>query len=349
MKGIITLTATLLLMLMSACIHADQPNDIGHAIQAGQQFLSSRVLTDTYSLACKSSTGKVCVIDKSGKITTGFFITQALMINHQMTESVKNKIIDMVEKERRTVGTQANQWGYSLIGPTDADDTSFALQTLLLLGKDVDLSGLIKFYVASENAYSSNVLRYTTKPATVFIAANNSAIHAEINANVFQLFQSLHQESKINYALIKYFQKPEGDWHSYFYQGRYYSTYMNMGVLCAAENKYSEIDKGLKFILSTQNPDGSWGEPGNPYDTALAIKTLSRCHQPENPVIQKGIAFLLQTQTKDGFWEHSQPIWKYIVTQKPFVIWSIYDNNHVLTTALVVQALGNYQKTTSQA
>lgn len=61
------------------------------------------------------------------------------------------------------------------------------------------------------------------------------------------------------------------------------------------------MDKGVKFLRSTQNKDGHWGDPGI---TALIVTAFFRCHRkygPEDgPWIRKPLEYLASCQKKDG-------------------------------------------------
>lgn len=319
------------------------PKRIENAIHSGRNFLIDRVLNERYLLNCQSNLQSApCRANSMGEILSGFFIFEALRVGQKIPENVSSKITARLEKEKQ--GTSENYfWGYSHSAPADADDTCFGLRTLLLLGNKIQINGLNQFYVPTENAYATFTYQNTPKVELKSASINNRAIHPEVNANIFQMFQEMHLESKVNYDLIKQYQSADGYWFTYFYPGKYYSTYMNMRVLCAANTGSKEVSKGLQFISSSQHADGSWGTPGNTYETALALNTLMTCHAKKNPATRKGITYLLQTQQSDGYWKNEQKIWVYTASDIPEIIWSAYDVNHVLTTALAVQALSNYQ------
>lgn len=322
---------------------APPPKSIENAIHSGRNFLIARVLNGRYLLNCQSTLQSApCKANAMGEIFSSFFILEALRVNGPIPENVSSKITARLEKEKQ--GSVENYfWGYSHSAPADVDDTCFGLRALLLLGKKIRINGLDQFYVPTEKAYATFTYQNTPKVELKSASINNRAIHPEVNANIFQMFQEMHLESKVNYDFIKQFQSADGYWFTYFYPGKYYSTYMSMRVLCAEDSGSKEVSNGLQFISSSQHADGSWGTPGNAYDTALALNTLMTCRAKKNPATHKGITYLLRTQQSDGYWKSAQKIWVYTASDMPEVIWSAYDVNHVVTTALAVQALSIYQ------
>ncbi|HEY9658529.1 MAG TPA: squalene--hopene cyclase, partial [Allocoleopsis sp.] len=121
-------------------------------------------------------------------------------------------------------------------------------------------------------------------------------------------------------------QEPEGCWFGRWGVNYIYGT---SGVLAAlalvAPQRYrSNLERGMRWLVSCQNSDGGWGETARSYnDPALKGQGISTASQtawaligllsgveslPEMaievaPSIQRGIDYLIQTQRADGSWD----------------------------------------------
>jgi hypothetical protein len=310
---------------------------VEEAIHAAQQFLVKQVLIEQYSLISEVSDGTVPLeAIHTNKIITAYFIASALQHDFLLNLIRHPLVLPILAMQ------QGQVWGYGQDIVPDADDTAFALQTLFLLGLHPDTGGLDLFYQPLQRAYgtfaSSVALPLAIHPETQY----NKAIHPEVNANVFNAYRLLKNRLSPNYQLIEQFQTASGAWPSYFYTGQYYSTYLNLSLLCQVHANTRAIKKGLRFITASQNHEGSWGVPGNPYDTALALNTLFACHGDDRQAIEKGMAYLLSTQHSTGDWVMQNRIWHYVQSDHPYVVLSARDTFHVLTTALALKAMQSY-------
>lgn len=326
------------MLLMQPDSYADTgylQHNIQQSIDRARTFLVRKVVDDQYYLACRSIPAKECILTKEGKILTGYFIVSAFY--NRIPGEVYTKIKNQILAENR--GTL---WGYSLNSPVDADDTSFAIQTAAMLGISLDTSTLERFYKQRMNGYATFISNREALPTHLVSPPANFGIHPEVNANIYHLFNRLHLSTKINYSLIRKFQARAGYWYSYFYPGKYYSTYLNLRLLCAAGQLRKQVEKGVQFIITSQNRDGSWGSVSNAYDTALALNSLLACGYSKEKQIKKGIDYLLSQQVPQGYWKTNSVIWSYDHQNAPLVRWSAYDSEHVITTALVVRALTDY-------
>ena len=106
-------------------------------------------------------------------------------------------------------------------------------------------------------------------------------------------------------------QKPEGDWGAYpdYFWTPYYAT-SEIAEAFASWGRRDDpvVASVVRFTRQRQNPDGSWGdagEPGTPSRelwTALALLTLQAGAGAPRDAIERGIAYLLERQQADGRW-----------------------------------------------
>lgn len=325
----------LLLAVVSLNVRSDPFNN---AIKLGERYLTEKISTNKYSLSCKSNNPKIpCPVDSMGKIISAFYITDMFSVDNSINDGIRKKIIAMLNKEQKGL-----LWGYSANSPVDLDDTILAIQTLRLLGISHNAHAVAAFYQQDQNAFSTFVNSASSFPAIKPSIKNNFGIHPEVNAGIYYLFFMLDWNDKINEDLLMRFQTKQGYWPGYFYNGKFYSTYLHLKLLCITHPQSKQTQLGLRFIRSSQNLNGSWGNPSNAYDTALALNTLLDCGQSEG--VKKGIKYLLSQQNNQGDWSTDHAIWSYLYSETPSTIWFAYDNNHVLTTALSLNALKKYHK-----
>lgn len=314
----------LLIFAWSANVRSADGDSLQQAIQRGELFLKTEMLQNQFGILCQSnSLQRPCPVSGTGKIFASYFVLDALGDN--IPENIKKNMVAIIKAEEKN-----HIWGYSLNSPPDADDTSFALQILTKLGEKQNIDGLLIFYKPYFRAYSTFLA----------IQEKNFGIHPDVNANIFHFYHLLNLDAVINYDLISASQNKQGDWQSYYYAGKYYSTYLNMKILCETKQRKVNVLQGLHFLKSTQNNDGSWSH--DPYDTALALNALLVCERQPSVAVTSGVKALLKMQTKNGDWVRDKMIFSYVYQEKPRIVWSFYDNTHLVTTALATLALKRY-------
>jgi prenyltransferase beta subunit len=107
-------------------------------------------------------------------------------------------------------------------------------------------------------------------------------------------------------------QKPEGDWGAFpdYFWTPYYATAQIVEAFAAWGRRADPVvGRVVRFTRERQNPDGSWGDAGEPLTpsrelwTALALLTLQAAgDQAPRDVINRGITYLLDRQQADGRW-----------------------------------------------
>lgn len=360
-SGLVKIIALLIMLYVPLCAYADgspvgnmqdgdiicgnsgmevyllcRKTDISRAIDKGTAFLKERIKNKDFVLSCKSTGIPPCPVHQSGKLFAAFFLTDALKDNLSAQEA--DYISTLILGEKRKNGV----WGYAAFGPPDSDDTAFAMRTLRMLGNDCPLHPLLAYYIEEQGGFVTFSIKKKAKLANKINEANNLEMHPEVNANVFWLFLEDNRQPAVkpNLDLIYESQAADGWFYSYFYPGKYYGTYMALTLICGFGGKKEAIDRGIRFLSDSQNPDGSWGSPSSPYETALALNAIRSCTNKIDPMeFTKGISYLLSKQQPDGSWHTDSIIWKYLVSDATGVLWNAYDANNAVTTSLVVNAL----------
>jgi hypothetical protein len=262
-------------------------------------------------------------------VFAGFFIASA--IGDQLSPAERQRITGRMDMEERQ-----GVWGYMSYAPVDADDTAFVLRTYRMLGRSVASDSLLRFYDKKARAFTT----FDGRGAAALVygpsATGNFGIHPEVNANIFTLLADTALSSLINEELILQSQTLQGWWHSYFYPGRYYATYMNLQLLCQTSWGRDAREKGIMFLHKSQQSDGSWG---GVYNSSLALNALASCGVFDE-AFRKGLAWLDLQQKPDGSWrDETLSIWEYTLRDDPPIVWRAYDTDGVVTTALAIKAL----------
>jgi hypothetical protein len=343
--------ASMLLLASSACKESREPpasservgpveraDDTGSCAATdvpcrARRFLISQLDDGRYDLVCRASDGSPCPVHGTGHVFTAFFLVDAL--GSDFPDEARRKLLARISSEDRN-GT----WGYAENAPVDSDDTAFVLRTLFRLNEPVSIEGLLSF--ASPAGFHTFRWSRGGKPPELAFRpsrSNNAALHPEVNANIYTLFHEIGRSELIDFRLIESGQAPEGYWRSYFYPGNYYSTYMHLRLLCSAGEMKEAMAGGTSFLRGSQHADGSWGDPGNVYDTALALNSLDVCGEREGDAFKKGVAYLRSAQSPDGSLRHSQVIWEFRYRDAPAVTWRAYDDQGLVATALALKVL----------
>lgn len=185
---------------------------------------------------------------------------------------------------------------------------------------------------------------------------------ADITARVLEMVGSCNlsmKGEKIQNAIAYLIQQQEtdGSWFGRWGVNYIYGTSGVLSALAVIAPKIhaSEIEKGINWLVSCQNPDGGWGETcesyknpllkgkgdSTPSQTAWALIGLLDGGNAinkftENSII-KGINYLLSNQTDNGTWEEKH----FTGTGFPG---HFYINYHLYRHYFPLIALGKYQK-----
>jgi squalene-hopene cyclase-like protein len=315
------------------------------AVQRGIRFLKQRLQSGQYGLSCCGFDGTPRVSNNKGHLFSGFFIAEAICSE-----------LDEIERSLllvRLLSEESNgHWGYApralWDGPpdnpfyVDADDTAFALRLMRRLGL-YRSPQVLKVYRRQGRRLLRRESGFVTfnsekTPSLCFDphSTRNFDMHPEVNANVFLALVRTNYCSWISRDIVTRSQTSDGYWRSFFYPGRFYSTWMFMDLIGQLGGFDQEREKGIGFLTRSQNPDGSWGEGSGPLETAYAIKGL-RCVGAGGKTVTRGREFLVGNQREDGSWASDSIIWEFHESSND--VWQAKDVNHVVTTALCVDAL----------
>jgi hypothetical protein len=331
MKNAMAIVVALYLLSGCAPIPAGAAEDlhIDAAVGQGVSYLRKVVGEDRHHLTCRASNGSSCPVHGTGHVFAAFFIASA--IGDLLSPEERQKILARMDAEERQ-----GVWGYMPYAPVDADDTAFVIRTYRMLGKEAATESLLRFYDKEAKAFTTFDGRGTADMVFEPSVAGNIGLHPEVNANIFTLLADTTLSSLINEELIGRAQTSPGWWRSYFYPGRYYATYMSLGLFGKTGKGETSRKKGIAFLHTSQNHDGSWG---GAYDTSLALNALAACGVFDD-AFRRGIAWLAAQQKPDGSWRDEDTLlWEYTYSDDPKIVWRAYDTDGVVTASLAIKAL----------
>ena len=342
---------------------AIDPNRLSGSERRAVGFLKSQIGAGNYGLKCLGSDGLPRFSHDKGHQFSGYFLSRAL--GREISEVEWSMLIVRFQSEE-----YRGLWGYSppasYVSPSqrkflvDADDTAFVIRTCRELGLHKSSTRLFSFHrkrwlrVLAKKGPEWLLGRWGPKGGFRTFAslvrarlvfeptpANNLQIHPEVNLNVFLALRGTALEKSIDYELVRKSQHDDGYWHSYWYPSRYYGTWMALELIRDQPSLKPLRDRARQFLVSSQADDGTWGEHGDAYETALACLALQASGEAEG-VVGKAIASLLESQRDDGSWQTDQDIWRFHASADD--VWRAFDTNRVITTSLVRCALRQHSR-----
>lgn len=246
--------------------------------------------------------------------------------------------------------TQIGGLPYSLIidlnMPPDLDDTAAAFTSLRENGIHVEESGLeYSLYYRSPDG-----LFYTwmnedkwlneSDPLNWFYKQNQT--DALVNANMlYALSLAGKQAPEVSIYLNSYIKNKSFTEPTMYYYNPYTQLYMLTRAY--ADGYVEDLKPSMpivrKYLLSTQKPDGSWG---NEINTSLAAVSLLNTGY-KGRALDKAITYLLRNQRNDGGWRigsfHGM---KWIFPEGYSV--NFYWGSEEDTAAFSLEALGKYDE-----
>jgi hypothetical protein len=312
---------------------------IDAAIAKAAAFLRERLRSGAYGLACVGSDGAPRFSDDKGHVFVASFIAEAM-----------NGVFDEIDRTIVLVRILSEEdnglWGFSPPGPyhhdafrvfhVDSDDTAYVIRTLRRLGVNRVPERLVQFYREPERLFVTFDAPGPTSLTTEGSPRNNLLAHPEVNANVFLALRGTHLERLVNYDMLLEAQDERGFWRSYFYPSPLFATGLALDVIHADPAFASATERGLSFIVGSQNADGSWGADSDPYETALAVAALAG-HERHAAATCKGVEYLLATMAEDGSWTSRACLWEF--HRDECDIWRAYDTHRAFVSARSMIAL----------
>jgi squalene-hopene/tetraprenyl-beta-curcumene cyclase len=238
-------------------------------------------------------------------------------------ETADSALSRLLLRQRRNGG-----WAYNEDVPADCDSTAWALLGLTArqtcewntnaIDRGVEficrhqlesLDGGFSTYVPSDgiNIFiqagdSDSVAGWTD----AHVCVTSVAVQALLTASNF--VQSGRVAGALQYLLSK--RLPEGNWSSYWWKGRAYSTYHAVRALSLAGfSSAAELPKIAKHLVARQRTDGAWSgeqaDRGVPeaFETAFVLLALSVCNDSElSHAVKRGMRWLVSQQDGDGSW-----------------------------------------------
>ena len=119
---------------------------------------------------------------------------------------------------------------------------------------------------------------------------------------------------------LREMQRPWGSWYGRWGVNHVYGTWCVISALVRFDGTKEAIERGARWLLCAQNPDGGWGETCHSYvdesfagvgrstasQTAWAVNALQLAGHPQHPATRRGLAWLCERQRKDGTWEEPE-------------------------------------------
>ncbi|MEO8482883.1 MAG: hypothetical protein ABI634_11775 [Acidobacteriota bacterium] len=308
-------------------------------IDTSTNFVRACLRAGTYGLACVGSDGSPRFSNNKGHVFVGFFISEAL-----------SGILDEVERTILLVRILSEEyegaWGFSPPAPfvsdahqvflVDSDDTAYVLRTTRRLGVHRSPRCLLPFHREPERLFVTFNAPGRTSLSAEPASQHNLLAHPEVNLNVFLALRGTPFEHLINYGTVRDAQDRLGFWKSYFYPSPFLATALALDLIGTNPEFSDLVSRAVKFILGTQNRDGSWGSDSDPYETALAITALSTV-SPESEAIRRGVDHLLASAAGDGSWNSNRCVWEFHAEAED--VWRAHDTDHAFVTAVCAIAL----------
>jgi len=331
MRNSITILIILTLFLFIINFIFNQTSTINNAVNKAIDFFYENQLDygEFKTLACSDIQMKNCRFDSSPFVTT-FVLYSIKDVKNEKVEIMTKKAIDFLLSEQETGGI----WRYRTSRnteslPPDLDDISTVSFILKLNNISFhDNLQLILNNRNNDNLFFTWITNETNKEDVCCFRDKKfkNEVDCVVSSNILLYLgrNDPHVCSYINKAIR--FNETCSVYYTYQLSLYYMvSRAFENDITCFEEIK----DIIIQTTLNHQNKDGSFG---NDLETALALNTLLNFNY-SGKEIALGINNLLQSQLPNGSWR------KYYF----YLDFEFYYGSEELTTALVIEAMQNYQ------
>lgn len=336
MNRLKTVTASVILIAISACIASQRMTEEG--IMKGSSYLVNTIKTEGFNgLRTAKCDSKDPFYLQGERGNLAYLALYLQTIHHVSTSTGEPN--DIVEQGRRYIRERATQawYGYGEGFVCTAIDSAFVYEFLQEYDASTDVTPLLVFQnrgFLPHFCAGSHPCTFM-KNDTMFWCNEDTQTTALITNLLIRSHGNYSEEIKKARAFLRDQQRGDGSWLFYWMPNQYYSTYKTALVF----DPGTEQDRAVRFILSTQNIDGSWGNDKDAViSTASSLLLLQMLG--ENPeAVKRGREWLLTHQNSDGSWEGGSIVsysrenedgLEYVVCQ---------DHKNLFATSLALEAL----------
>lgn len=224
--------------------------------------------------------------------------------------------------------------------PPDLDDTAVAFASLRENGIHVEDSGLeysLNFRAPEGLFYTwINEEKWLNTSDPLYWYYKQNDIDIVVNANMlYALSLAGKQAPEVSDYLNSYIKNNSFTDSTVYYNDPYIQLYMFTRAYADGHAKDLKPSMPVirNYLLSTQKPDGSWG---NEINTSLAAVSLLNTGY-EGKALDKAIQYIVVTQRNDGGWAE--------IGVSTGGIWPVYIGSEDFTTAFSLEALSKYNDT----
>lgn len=308
-----------------------------NAVVSGRKYLISCVENDTFY---DKWFGTVVPppVERSSSPMLCFFTALALRESGGIPATVKEKI-----RSTLLAAKKGDSYGYDVMAPIDADDTAFALRTLIVIGETVTpemVTAALEPFRCGDSWFTfpvSGIDSVETPPFHSYYSgpASVNGPHPEVHLNIAALFL----DAGMHVGHIPPIPLKNGLPISYFYNSSIYGAWLYSTVCRSMQLQYQTMKSAL---LRCRNEDGGW--PGissgfsTEQETALALLTLTNYGMLEK-TMNGTIDFLLARRKGDGTFSGGV-VWQYYLPEnRKNSFWYAKDDMSIVATSLTVLSL----------
>ena len=195
------------------------------------------------------------------------------------------------------------------------ETTSTALRAYAEAGKRAQAETLRDFLFTKQEADGGWKIGY---PEATMVFQNGDVLEVFPSVTGFALSAAAvvpggdREKATRGLAWLAARQTPAGDWGAFpdYFWAPYYATAPVVAAFAAWGARGDPVvERAVRFTREHQNPDGSWGDAGEPGSTSrelwttLALLTLQAAgERAPRDVVDRGTAYLLGRQQPDGRW-----------------------------------------------